>query len=93
MKGTIVRRVQMSVLGAGALALAVAGCSPASDAERIASDACDVLEALMEGDMDALADLEDLDRRADEAGVSDEEMLEALESQCGDLMEEMGGAF
>lgn len=93
MKGTIVRRVQMSALGAGALALAAAGCSPASEAERIASDACDVLEALMEGDMDSLADLEDLDRRADEAGVSDEEMLEAIESECGDLMEEMDGAF
>ena len=93
MQGTIVRRVQMSVLGAGALALAIAGCGPTSAADQIASDACDVLEALLEGDMEALADLEDLDRRADEAQISDDDMLEAIENRCGDLLDEMDPAF
>lgn len=93
MKGTIVRRAKLSVLGAGALALAGAGCGAGSEAEQIASDACAVLEALVDGDMEALEDLEDLDRRADEAEISDEDMLEAMEAECGDLLDEMGPEF
>ena len=93
MQGTIVHRARMAMLGVGALALAIAGCGPTSEADAIASDACDILEAMLEGDMEALADLEDLERRADEANISDDEMEAALEDQCGDLLDELGGGL
>ncbi len=93
MKGTILRRLRLSAVGLGALALALAGCGTQNEANAIASDACDALEEFMEGDMQALDDLEDLERRADEAGISDEEMQDALEDECGDMIDEMGTGF
>lgn len=91
MQGKIVRRFRVSVLGVGVLALALAGCGPTSDADRIAAEACDILERAIDGDFEAFAELEDLDRQVDEAGLSDADMEDALERECGDLLDEAPG--
>jgi hypothetical protein len=84
------RRTRLAILGIGAFALVLSGCGPTSEVDQIARDACDMLEAALEGDLEAFAGLEALDRRVDEAGISDEEMERALEDQCGDLLDGPG---
>jgi hypothetical protein len=81
------RGTRLAVLGAGAFALALSACGPTSEVDQIARDACDILEAALEGDLEAFAGLEDLDRRIDEAGITDAEMERALEDECGDLLD------
>lgn len=81
------RRTRLAVLGVGAFALVLSGCGPTNEVDQIARDACDMLEAALEGDLEAFAELEALDRRVDEAGISDQEMERALEDQCGDLLD------
>lgn len=84
------RRIRLAILGIGASALVLTGCGPTNEADRIARDACEMLEAALGGDLEAFAELEALDRRVDEAGVSDQEMERALEDQCGDLLDGPG---
>ena len=91
MKGTMIRRVRTGTIGFAMLALAVAACGPQSEAQAIAKDTCDVMEAMLEGDMSALDDLMALDQRVNEANIPDEEMFEAMEAECGDLMQDFDG--
>lgn len=92
MKGTMIRRTRTATIGLAMLALAVAACGPQNEAQAIAKETCSVMEAMMEGDMNAVEDLMALDQRVTEANISDEEMFEAIEAECGDLMQGVDGS-
>lgn len=83
-------------LATALVAVLLAGCG-ASDAEQLASDACELFEQAFgdEPDMEALmemqGDMQDLVERADEVDVADEEMQQAIRDECPDVMETMEG--
>ncbi len=95
-------RTLTAAMFAAALALAGCGGGPASEADAIAQDACDLIaelqgldEQVMDGDMDAMDELDDafmriaeLEQRANDAGISDDEMIEAMERNCPELANE-----
>lgn len=78
--------------------LGLVGCS-SSEAEQIAADACGLMESLVEdgaaamADEDLMGDLEDLQTRADDAELSDEEMQEAMREECPDVFDGLEGMF
>ncbi len=78
------------------VAVLLTGCG-ASEAEQLASDACELFEQAFgdEPDMDALmevqGEMQDLVERADDADVADEDMQQAIRDECPDVMETMEG--
>ncbi len=78
--------------------LVLAGCA-GSPEEEIAADACDLLqqvvdegpEALMGGEY--MGDFQELEERAVEEGISDEEMEQAMREECPETFEELEGMF
>lgn len=78
------------------VAVLLTGCG-ASEAEQLASDACELFEQAFgdEADMEALrevqGEMQELVERADDADVADEEMQQAIRDECPDVMETMEG--
>ncbi len=88
-------RIVASILAVG---LGVAGC--ASDEEEIAADACRLLEervigqgpdALMDEDLED--DFRELEQRAEESGLSDEEMERAMRDECPEVFDALEDTF
>ena len=75
------------------LMLLLAGC--ADETQRIARDACDLMEDIVEDpaalDEDVFTDLQELEARADDAGISDAEMQEAMRDECPEVFESLNG--
>ena len=78
--------------------LVLAGCA-GSPEEEIAADACDLLqqvvdegpEALMGGEY--MEEFQELEERAADEGISDQEMEEAMRDECPDTFDELEGMF
>ena len=78
--------------------LVLAGCA-GSPEEEIAADACDLLqqvvdegpEALMGGEY--MEQFQELEERAAEEDISDQEMEEAMRDECPDTFDELEGMF
>lgn len=83
-------------LATATVVVLLTGCG-ASEAEQLASDACELFEQAFgdEPDMEALTEVQgemrDLVERADEADLGDEEMQQAIRDECPDVMETMEG--
>jgi hypothetical protein len=78
--------------------LVLAGCG-GSPEEEIAADACDLLqqvvdegpEALMGGEY--MQEFQELEERAAEEDISDQEMEQAMREQCPETFDELEGMF
>ena len=78
--------------------LVLAGCG-SSPEEEIAADACDLLqqvvdegpEALMGGEY--MQEFQELEERAAEEDISDEEMEQAMREQCPETFDELESMF
>jgi hypothetical protein len=87
--------MKISTIGIGAsaatLALLLGGCG--TSANSIADEVCDLVseasaaaEAGEAVEDDYFEKLEDLRKKADDAGVSDEDIEAAVEDKCGDVL-------
>ncbi len=94
MRGT--RHMMATIAG---LAL-LAGCAGGTQAS-LAADACDLLEELADAGPELLmdeeamqeyeADFAELEERADESDLEDEEMEQAMRDECPEVFETFGG--
>ena len=89
-------RSKLATLAVPVLILAGCGGSPE---EQIAADACDLLqqvvdegpEALMGGEY--MQEFQELEERAAEEDISDQEMEQAMREECPETFEELEGMF
>ncbi|MFP4634240.1 MAG: hypothetical protein ACLFRD_00125 [Nitriliruptoraceae bacterium] len=86
------RRSQLA--GVAAVAVLVAGCGGGEDIEALSNEACDLYGELIDPDTeadavdDAVEALTELEERAEEAGYSEDELVEALQRNCPELPDE-----
>lgn len=79
------------LVGALTLAVLLAGCEGGEDLDALANEACDLYDELVDPDTEAdavdeaVAALTDLEERAEEAGYSEDELVEALQRNCPEL--------
>lgn len=82
-----------------ALSMAVGGCAGATEEQQIAAEACDLYAELVEGDIEAVFDtdlvdqFEELERRADEAEMSDADIEAAVQEECPGTIAEIEELF
>lgn len=75
-------------------ALVLAGCGPGPEAE-LASDACDLLQQTVDEGPEALMteermeDFQELEQRAADEDISDQEMEQAMREECPETFEEL----
>lgn len=89
-------RVRTTLASTMILALGLTGCG-GSEEEELAQDACEVLDGVADGGPEALLgameSFQEIDRRASEADISQEEMDEAMREECPEVFEEIEGMF
>lgn len=93
MRGT--RHMLAAAMASGLL---LAGCGDGSTEQEIASEACDLLSELADAGLEVMMDPEamqeyeqqfaDLERRADEADLDDEDMEQAMREECPEVFEQ-----
>lgn len=87
-------RMGLPLTGLAICTLGIAACASPDNLEQIAADECRLWECfvnegvdeMFEGDFET--ELADLNRRTDEAGVSDLDVQAATEAMCPEVLEE-----
>lgn len=86
-------RLTTSIAAMAVLVMMLAGC--ADDTQSIARDACGLMEDIADDptafDEDVFAELQELQERADDADISDEEMQAAIQDECPEVFGALNG--